>query len=70
MEEKKITRRAFFRGAATIAGAAAAASIIPIRVAHAQKADKKSMQYQDTPKNGQDCAISRSRPRSGKAASA
>ena len=56
MEDKKLTRRSFLRGAATLAGAAGAASIIPIRVAHAQKADKKSMQYQDTPKNGQDCA--------------
>ena len=55
MEDKKQGRRSFFRTAATIAGAAAAASIIPIRVAYAQKADKKSMQYQDTPKNGQEC---------------
>lgn len=56
MEDKKISRRSFLRGAATIAGAAGAASIVPIRVAHAQKADKKSMQYQDTPKNGQECS--------------
>ena len=57
MEDKKISRRGFLRGAATIAGAAGAASIIPIRVANAQsgKADKKSMQYQDQPKNGQEC---------------
>jgi surface antigen len=57
MDEKKVSRRAFFRGAATIAGAAVAASVIPIRVVHAQsgKADKKSMQYQDTPKNNQEC---------------
>jgi secreted PhoX family phosphatase len=55
MEDKKISRRSFLRGAATIAGAAGAATIIPIRVAHAQKADKKSMQYQDTPKNNQQC---------------
>jgi hypothetical protein len=57
MDEKKLSRRAFFRGAATIAGAAVAASVIPIRVVQAQtgKADKKSMQYQDTPKNGQKC---------------
>ena len=51
MEDKKLTRRAFLRGAATIG----AVTIIPIQVAHAQKADKKSMQYQDTPKNGQEC---------------
>jgi hypothetical protein len=55
MEDKKITRRAYSRGAATSPGAAAAATIIPIKVAYAQKADKKSMQYQDSPKNGQEC---------------
>jgi len=56
MDDKmKMTRRRFFRSAATIAGAAAAASVIPIRVAHAQKVDKASMKYQDTPKDGQHC---------------
>jgi hypothetical protein len=57
MDEKKVSRRAFFRGAATIAGAAVAASVIPIHAVRAQsgKADKKSMQYQDTPKNNQEC---------------
>lgn len=50
-------RRSFFRGAATIAGAALAGSVIPLRVANAQqKASKKAMQYQDTPKNGQECS--------------
>ncbi len=49
-------RRSFFRGAATIAGTALAASVIPLRVANAQqKASKKAMQYQDRPKNGQEC---------------
>ena len=57
MEDKKLSRRAFLRRAATIAGAAGAATVIPIHVANAQsgKADKKSMQYQDTPKNNQEC---------------
>jgi hypothetical protein len=57
MEDKKLSRRAFLRRAATIAGAAGAATVIPIHVANAQsgKADKKSMQYQDTPKDGQEC---------------
>jgi hypothetical protein len=57
MEEKsKISRRGFFRGAATIAGAALATTVIPIRVANAQsKADKASMKYQDHPKDGQRC---------------
>jgi spermidine/putrescine-binding protein len=53
MDEKKLSRRSFFRGA--IAGAAVVAGVIPIKVAYAQKADKKSMQYQDTPKDGQQC---------------
>jgi anaerobic selenocysteine-containing dehydrogenase len=51
-EKHEVTRRNFLRGAATaVAGAA-----IPIRFAHAQqKASKQAMQYQDTPKNGQQC---------------
>ena len=51
-EKPEVTRRNFLRGAATaVAGAA-----IPIRFAHAQqKASKQAMQYQDTPKNGQQC---------------
>lgn len=53
MEDKKLSRRSFLRGAATLAGAAGAVTIIPI--AHAQKADKKAMQYQDTPKGAQQC---------------
>jgi len=55
-EQRKLTRRAFFRGAATVAGAALAGTVIPIRIANAQqKASKKSMQYQDKPKGDQEC---------------
>ncbi len=58
MDEKgKFSRRAFFRGAATVAGAAIAAGVIPIRVAQAQaKASKESMKYQDHPSNGAQCS--------------
>jgi hypothetical protein len=57
MDEKgRISRRAFFRGAATVAGAALAANVIPIRVANAQtNASKESMKYQDHPNNGAQC---------------
>ena len=57
MDEKpKVTRRVFFRGAATIAGAALAATVIPIRVANAQaKVSKEAMKYQDSPKGDQQC---------------
>jgi hypothetical protein len=55
MDDKKLTRRSFFRGAAGIAGAALAGTVIPIRVAHAQKVGKDVMKYQDTPKDGQRC---------------
>ncbi|HSN20875.1 MAG TPA: high-potential iron-sulfur protein [Usitatibacter sp.] len=49
-------RRSFCRGAGAIAGAALAGTVIPLRVAVAQqKASKKAMQYQDSPKNGQQC---------------
>ena len=54
-DDPKLTRRRFFRGAATLAGVAVAATVIPIRVAHAQKASKDSLKYQDTPKDGQTC---------------
>lgn len=54
--QRKLTRRAFFRGAATVAGAALAGTVIPIRVANAQgKASKQAMQYQDKPKGGEEC---------------
>ena len=56
-EQRKVTRRRFFRGAAAVAGAALAGTVIPIRVAEAQqKASKQSMKYQDHPNNGQECS--------------
>jgi hypothetical protein len=57
MDDKtKLTRRGFFRSAATLAGAAVAAGVIPIRVVNAQqKLAKDAMKYQDTPKDGQEC---------------
>jgi hypothetical protein len=57
MQDKpKVTRRVFFKGAATLAGTALAAGVIPIRVAHAQqKLGKDVMKYQDTPKGDQRC---------------
>lgn len=57
MDDKtKLTRRGFFRSAATIAGVAVVAGVIPIRVVHAQqKLTKEAMKYQDTPKDGQQC---------------
>jgi High potential iron-sulfur protein len=55
-EESKLTRRVFFRGAATLAGAALVAAVIPVRDARAQqKLAKDVMKYQDTPKDGQRC---------------
>lgn len=55
-DESKLTRRVFFRGAATLAGAALVAAVIPVRDARAQqKLAKSVMQYQDTPKDGQRC---------------
>ena len=55
-DESKVTRRVFFRGAATLAGAALVAGVIPIRDARAQtKLAKDVMKYQDTPKDGQRC---------------
>jgi hypothetical protein len=55
-DESKLTRRVFFRGAATLAGAALVGAVIPVRDARAQqKLAKSVMQYQDTPKNGQRC---------------
>lgn len=55
-QQRKLTRRAFFRGAAGVAGAALAGTVIPIRIANAQqKASKQAMQYQDKPKGDQEC---------------
>jgi len=55
-EQRKLTRRAFFRGAATVAGAALAGTVIPIRIANAQqKASKQAMQYRDKPNGDQEC---------------
>ena len=54
-DESKLTRRVFFRGAATLAGAALVAALIPVRDARAAKLAKSDLQYQDTPKNGQQC---------------
>lgn len=55
-EQRKVSRRRFFRGAAAVAGAALAGTVIPIRVAEAQqKASKQAMQYQDHPKGDQEC---------------
>lgn len=54
-DESKLTRRVFFRGAATLAGAALVAAVIPVREARAQKLAKSALQYQDKPKNGQRC---------------
>jgi hypothetical protein len=55
-DRTKVSRRVFFRGAATIAGAALAAGVIPIRAAQAQqKLAKDIMKYQGTPKDGQKC---------------
>jgi hypothetical protein len=54
-DESKVTRRVFFRGAATLAGAALVAAVIPIRGARAAKLAKSDLQYQDTPKGDQHC---------------
>ncbi|MGE5616807.1 MAG: high-potential iron-sulfur protein, partial [Bacillota bacterium] len=51
-EQPKLTRRNFCR-AATLTGAAFAIGVIPL--AHAQKASKEAMKYQDKPNNGQTC---------------
>ncbi|HUI99443.1 MAG TPA: high-potential iron-sulfur protein [Usitatibacter sp.] len=57
-EKSKLSRRSFFRGAATVAGAAVAASVIPVRLVHAQtKSSKESMKYQDHPNNGSECSM-------------
>ncbi len=54
-DESKLNRRLFFRSAATLAGAALVATVIPVREARAQTLAKKDLQYQDTPKDGQRC---------------
>lgn len=54
-DESKVTRRVFFKGAATLAGAALVAAI-PIRDARAQaKIAQAAVKYQDTPKDGLRC---------------
>lgn len=56
-EQRRLSRRGFFRGAVTVAGAAFAGTLIPVRVAQAQqKASKQAMKYQDHPNHGQQCA--------------
>ena len=54
-DESKLTRRVFFKGAATLAGAALVGTVIPVRDARAKKMAKQDIQYQDTPKGDQDC---------------
>jgi hypothetical protein len=49
-EKNRLSRRSLLRGAALLA-----ASVIPIRVAYAQKAPKADAKYQDSPKDGQKC---------------
>ncbi len=51
---KGVTRRGVLRGMAAVAGVAAG-SLILGRQAQAGKASKAAMQYQDQPKNGQQC---------------
>ena len=55
MDEKKLSRRAFIRGAAGVAGVGLAGTIIPIQVQAQAKIAKDVMKYQDTPKDGQRC---------------
>jgi hypothetical protein len=57
MDEKtKTSRRSVLRGAVMLATGTLAAAVIQIKPAHAQKADKAAMKYQDSPKDGQKCA--------------
>jgi hypothetical protein len=55
-EQAKVSRRSMLRGVLMLAGGTLAAGVIQVRPAHAQKASKADMKYQDTPKDGQKCA--------------
>ena len=55
-EQAKVTRRSMLRGALLLAGGTLAAGVIQVRPAHAQKASKADMKYQDSPKDGQKCS--------------
>lgn len=55
-EQAKVSRRSMLRGALLLAGGTLAAGVIQVRPAHAQKASKADMKYQDSPKDGQKCA--------------
>ncbi len=56
MNEKNISRRSALKRMALISGTAALPALVGSRAAFAAKAPKAAMQYQDTPKNGEDCA--------------
>jgi len=57
MDEKaKLSRRSILRGAVMLAGGTLAAGLVGVKPAHAQKAGKEEMKYQDTPKDGQKCS--------------
>jgi hypothetical protein len=52
-EQAKLSRRSILRGAVLLAGGTLAAGVIQIKPAHAQKAGKEAVKYQDSPNNGQ-----------------
>jgi hypothetical protein len=54
MDEKRASRRSVLRGALFVATGTLAAGVIPL--AHAQKAGKVDVKYQDAAKDGQKCA--------------
>ena len=55
-ERAKLSRRSMLRSAALLAGGTLAAGVIQVKPAHAQKAGKDAVKYQDSPKDGQKCA--------------
>ena len=57
MDDKpRLSRRSVFRAAAMVAGAVVTGNLLTARSAHAQKASKEAMKYQDTPKGDQKCS--------------
>ena len=55
IKDKNLSRRSLLKGVITLAGAAAGSAVLATNQAFAAKAPKAAMQYQDHPKNGNDC---------------
>lgn len=56
VKDKKVARRSFLKGAATLAGIAVVPMLAISQQAHAAKVPKAAMQYQDHPKGPAECS--------------